>query len=371
MCWLDQWVKMQYLINVVRSLHQQMLEEIPRRLAELVGVSRDKVRVWAEHLRQPGKAGVPDMVLEVGPHRVIVECRVDGSAAPVSAAARHARRHAAKAGRGAMALVAVPFMGEVGRRLCAQLGVSWLDLSGNARLEAPGLRVCIEGRPNRFKRRGRPASWFAPKSSRVARWLLMYPKRMFLQRELAEATGLGEGFVSRIVRGLEEQELLMRNEAGAIGVANFDALLEAWREAYDFSKHHIVRGHIAARSSDEVLRQLAVHLRQREVEHAATGLAGAWLLNQFAGFRLVVFYVTQLPSFEVQQAMGFREESRGENVWLVVPHDEGVFHGAVERQGIRCVHPVQVYLDLKDHPERSAEAAEQLRAKLLRGNGST
>jgi hypothetical protein len=78
---------------------------------------------------------------------------------------------------------------------------------------------------------------------------------------------------------------------------------------------------------------------------------------------MVVFYVAHLPSAEAQQAMGFREESRGENVWLVVPNDEGVFHGAVEREGIRCAHPVQVYLDLKDHPERSAEAAEQLRHK--------
>jgi len=64
--------------------------------------------------------------------------------------------------------------------------------------------------------------------------------------------------------------------------------------------------------------------------------------------------------------MGFHEEQKGENVWLVVPNDEGVFHGATEREGVRCVHPVQVYMDLKDHPERSAEAAEQLRAQLLR-----
>jgi hypothetical protein len=52
-------------------------------------------------------------------------------------------------------------------------------------------------------------------------------------------------------------------------------------------------------------------------------------------------------------------------VWLVVPNDEGVFDGAAEREGVRCVHPVQAYLDLKDHPERSAEAAQQLRRKLL------
>jgi hypothetical protein len=70
-------------------------------------------------------------------------------------------------------------------------------------------------------------------------------------------------------------------------------------------------------------------------------LAGASLLNQFAGFRLVVFYVAQMPSAEARQAMGFHEEQKGENVWLVVPNDEGVFDGASERAGIRCVHPVR------------------------------
>jgi hypothetical protein len=82
----------------------------------------------------------------------------------------------------------------------------------------------------------------------------------------------------------------------------------------------------------------------------------------------VVFYVRQIPSAEARQAMGFHQESQGENVWLAVPNDEGVFHGAAEREGIRCVHPVQAYLDLKDHPERSAEAAEQLRRRFLSGN---
>jgi hypothetical protein len=30
--------------------------------------------------------------------------------------------------------------------------------------------------------------------------------------------------------------------------------------------------------------------------------------------------------------------------------------------GVPCVHPVQVYVDLKDQPERASEAAEHLRA---------
>ncbi len=182
-------------------------------------------------------------------------------------------------------------------------------------------------------------------------------------------SGLDEGFTSRIVRQLEEQYPVTRDVNGAVKVADYDAMLEAWREAYDFSKHHIVRGHIAARSSDGVLRHLAGQLKQRKIEHAATGLAAAWLLNQFAGFRLVAFYVGRLPSFETLQEMGFHQEQRGENVWLVVPNDEGVFHGVVDRDGIGCVHAVQVYLDLKNYPERSAEAAEELRQKLLRKGG--
>jgi hypothetical protein len=79
----------------------------------------------------------------------------------------------------------------------------------------------------------------------------------------------------------------------------------------------------------------------------------------------VAIYVASIPSAQAQRALGFREEPRGENVWLVVPNDRGVFDGAREREGIWCVHPVQAYLDLKGHPERSAEAAETLRRTLF------
>lgn len=51
--------------------------------------------------------------------------------------------------------------------------------------------------------------------------------------------------------------------------------------------------------------------------------------------------------------------------WLVVPKDAGVFHGSRDLDGLRCVHPVQAYLDLQGHPERSEEASESVREALL------
>ena len=52
-------------------------------------------------------------------------------------------------------------------------------------------------------------------------------------------------------------------------------------------------------------------------------------------------------------------------MWLVFPGDEGVFQGCADVDGVRCVHPVQVYLDLLGHPERAKEAANFLWQELL------
>jgi hypothetical protein len=257
-------------------------------------------------------------------------------------------------------------MGPVGRRRCEDAGVAWLDLSGNARIFAPGIRVLVEGRPNQFISRGRPSSAFAPKSARISRWLLMHPRQPMKQREIAQATGMDEGFTSRIISRLEEDGLVTRGQDGGIQPRDPNLLLDAWREAYDFSMHEVIQGHIAARSGEEALRLLADGLHVQKMRYAATGLAAAWCMTKFAGFRLVTMYVAERPAPEILERLGLREEVRGANVWIAIPKDEGVFQGANERDGVVCVHPVQAYLDLKDQPERAKEAAEQLRAALLK-----
>ena len=348
-----------------RELNQRMVEEISRRLAELLAVPASRVSVKLEPFVPGDENNRADLLVSAGNFNFAVEWKASGQASAVAMAIRSIRRFVEKSRKKFIPLVAAPFIGEVGQKMCEEAQICWLDLSGNAHLAGPGLRVNIEGKPNQFKRPGRPRSVFAPKSARIARWLLMKSDHAFSQRELAKASGLDEGFTSRIVRQLEEQRLVARDAAGAVKVAEYDAMLDAWRETYDFSKHHIVRGHIAARSSDEILNRVSEQLKRGKLVYAVTGLAGAWLCSGFAGFRLVVVYVAELPGKEACLDMGFHETERGENVWLVQPNDAGVFHGSAEREGISCAHPVQVYLDLKDHPERSAEAAKQLRAKFL------
>jgi hypothetical protein len=180
------------------------------------------------------------------------------------------KKYAVQAGRRSVPVVVTSFMGEAGKRLCDDAQVSWFDLSGNAHIVAPGLRIHVEGKPNKFGRRERPSTAFAPKSARLARRLLIEPTRWFRQQELARETGLDPGFTSKIVRRIEQDALVERDKAGAIHVSK-------------------PRG-----------------LRKSKIQHAATGLAAAWLQTEFAGFRLVTFFVGSQPNATLLKEVGFR-----------------------------------------------------------------
>lgn len=309
-----------------------------------------------------------DAVLAIRGHSFVLEWKRSGSLGPVAGAIRQLSMAQSSFPYHVIPLLAVPFMGTAAQERCAQAEVPWLDLSGNARIIVPGIFYQNLGNPNRFRRPGRPESAFGPKGSRIARSLLMEPAKAVTQRAIASSTGVDEGHTSRIVGKLLEVGLVERGEDG-IRVTDPGTLLDAWREAYRFDRHHVIRGHIASGGGDPLTRLIAETLSKTNMPYAATALGAAWLWTRYAGFRLSTVYLPDPPSKDIQKGLGFREEPRGANTWLVVPNDGGVFDGAEFVDGIRCVHPVQAYLDLKDHPERSTDAAEELRRRILfRGN---
>ena len=331
-----------------------------RRLAELLDVQPADMGV---QYQAPFAGQVVDALAECRGLTFVLELRGSGSLAHIFRATHLLRDIALHAPESTVPLLVVPFMGASAREHCREMGVSWLDLSGNARISAPGLYVHTDGHRNRSTRPGRPLTAFGAKGSRVARWLLMHPGEMVRQRALADSVGLNEGHVSRVVSKLDELGLVERDASG-VRVAEPGRLLEAWRDEYRFDRHSVLKGHVSASGGESVAAKLAAGLAAMRVSYAATGLAGAWYWTRYAGYRLATVYLEELPSAESLTALGFRDESRGANTWLTVPNDDGVFDGAQTIDGVRCVHPVQVYLDLKDHPERSAEAAEELRRQL-------
>ena len=335
------------------------IEQTLARLQEILDSPDDDTAIQqcAEHFRF-------DAVVSVRRHTFAIEWKRSGTLGQVAPAANRLKQAVKGSKPRLIPLVSVPYMSKKSRSYCEQLGVSWLDLSGNSSITARNLYVRERGGKNIFRRRGPPESAFGPKSSRITRWLLAHPGEIFRQRELSEAVGLNEGYTSRVIRKLVDSELVTRRRAG-VEVNDPDLLLDAWNEAYRFSRHALIRGHISAASGIALARELADAFAENRVRYAMTGLPATWLYTRYASFRLVTVYLDRVPSMKLQRHLGFREEGRGANIWFVVPNDEGVFHAGMTRDGVRCVHPAQAYLDLQEHPERASEAAEELKHRFL------
>jgi DNA-binding transcriptional regulator YhcF (GntR family) len=339
--------------------------KLPAALADLLGAAPSDF--VARTLPGVGRAIT---VFSFGTQAFVCLVKPSSGSAVVLGAVEQLKTALEEAGRGAVPLVVVPYMGPAGQRICAKAGVSWFDLSGNADIRAPGLRIRVEGRPNLYKRRGRPSSVFAPRSARIVRWLLVHPEIRFSreqlsQRAFAEEARVDPGLASRVLGRLEESGYISRERStGFIEVLDRDRLLDDWADEYDFRKHTIVEGHIATRSGEEQLRSLGEKLEKTGIDHATTGLGAGWLYTRFATFNLVTFYVSELPDEKRLAEMGFRETRLGANVWLVVPNDEGVMHNRGKGHGVFCVDPVQAYLDLRFHPERGMEMAPLLRRQI-------
>ena len=358
---LRKWASLDIKATMQVPRESLAIRQATERLAEILEAS-----VCTEDAGLPGRARdrlAPDAVLGSRGRCFVLEWKRSGSVGTVADAIRIVERYRSSFPREVIPLVAVPYMGEAGQELCARAGVAWLDLSGNARIVVPGIFYQNLGNPNRFRRPGRPESAFGPMGSRVARLLLTEPFEAVKQRDIAHGSGLSEGHVSKVVHKLLEAGLVERGGDG-VCVPDRGTLLDAWREEYRFDRYDVIRGHVSVAGSESPTGSIAEALDRTGSRYAVTALPAAWLWTRHAGFRLTTVYVESPPSTAVREELGFREEARGANTWLVVPNDEAVFAGAEPVDGIRCVHPVQAYLDLKDHPERSVEAAAELRRVL-------
>ena len=342
---------------MARSAPKELLDRAASKLRQHLG----DLRVVA---RDPKIAGNVDLILKGHGRSFVLEWKSRDDAPIIAEAIAQLKRQRGKA----IPLLAVPFMGEAGRRMTAEAGISWIDLAGNADIQGPGLLIRLLDNP-RPPRAGRPPNVFAPASSRLIRAFLMSEGRALSHRDLVERSGLDKARVSRLIPRLEDMGAI-RRVASSDGRAQFvakrpSAVLKDWYQAYDFSKHSIRRGFVleGGRSAESVARGLMRRISEAlgpGSRHAFTGLAGAWLHAPFATHRLVTVLTDADPGADALERLGFHEEDTGANVWLVRPNDASVFVGASSARGLPVAHPIQVYLDLKAQPERSAEAAVAL-----------
>ena len=262
-------------------------------------------------------------------------------------------------------VIVAPFVSGEGATICRDIGVGFIDLSGNCLLSFDGLYVERTGFSNKFRKPREIQSLFSPKSSRLARCLLSDPKRAWTLKGLSSETGVSIGLIHRLAVALEENLFVEKTPAG-LTLADPARLLEAWREEYRRRPRKWARYAVRTGSVEEWVTKLKTAAVQSAVRYALSGPSGAALVSAYLNPNLIHLYVDAVKGEFLAELGAYPVTSEG-NFLIRLAEQENEFIGSRDVKGISIVSDLQLYLDLWAMGGRGQEAAEELRRARLHG----
>jgi hypothetical protein len=240
-------------------------------------------------------------------------------------------------------LLVAPWLSPRTRALLASEGVNYLDLTGNAlvHLENPALFIQSQGadRDPSPTPRGK-ARVRGPKAGRLIRTLVDV-RPPYGVRELAEATGLAPGYISRLLDSLDDDALVERSKRGRVESVDIAGVLRRWVENYELFSSNDAATFLAPRGATQALSALA-NLSETGPS-AVTGSFAAVRYAPIAAPALLIVY-NETPT-ALAAALEMIPADSGTNVVVLRPFDPVVWERTAEQDGIRYVSPSQVVVD--------------------------
>jgi len=260
-------------------------------------------------------------------------------------------------------IIVSPYVSGEGALICRDMGIGFIDLSGNCLLNLDGLYVERTGFSNKFRKPREIRSLFSPKSSRLIRCLLSDPKRTWTLSGLSRETGVSIGLIHRVAVALEDN-LFAEKKPGGLQLEDPARLLEAWREECQRRARKWGRCVVRTGSVEDCMKKLKAAALQNGVRYALSGPSGASLISAYLNPNLVHVYVDVLKSEFLDELNAYPITSEG-NFLIRVVEQENEFIGSREVKGLYIVSDLQLYLDLWSMGGRGQEAAEELRRQRL------
>ncbi|MDE0804530.1 MAG: MarR family transcriptional regulator [Acidimicrobiales bacterium] len=220
--------------------------------------------------------------------------------------------------------------------------MSYLDATGNAeiRLDEPAVFIRTTGADRNPK--PKPASGprlRGPKAWALLRTLAEVPPP-FGVRELAEAVDVDPGYVSRVLRALEDELLITRKPRGPVTDVEWEGLIRKAASTYSVFDSNETSMWVATSGPTRFIEDVAV---KRIGDWAVTGSVAAARLAPVAGAEVAVIY-TDDPE-RLANAGRLLATTQGANVVIAVPYDPVVFESTDEADGIPYASPTQVVVD--------------------------
>ncbi|QAY59524.1 hypothetical protein ET475_05685 [Microbacterium protaetiae] len=253
------------------------------------------------------------------------------------------------------------------RTMLREAGVGYADATGNLylMLAVPALYLADRGADkDPWRGAGRPRGTLKGEpAARVVRALLD-TDRSWRVRDLISASGASTGATYRVLEYLNDQELAARDERGAWSVPNWERLLRAWAEDWNYLTETTVRRYIHPRGLIRVQAAAAAS----SLSYAVTGATAAAEWSTVAPQRALSFYTEGAAAAAAE--WGLRETDAGANVILLEPRTTRSFvfqNRGRTADGLARVAPAQAAVDLLNGPGRDPAEGEEL-ITWMRGN---
>jgi hypothetical protein len=241
-------------------------------------------------------------------------------------------------------LVVTPWLSERAREILTAEDINYLDFTGNVRiaLNHPSIFISSSGASRNPTPPPRATARLkGPKAGRLAR-LLTDVTPPYGVGQLAEVTGLAAGYISRLLKSLDEDAIIDRTKRGQVVSVDIPNLLRRWTETYDVFKSNETTSFVATHGPNELFDRLS-SLPSGSPPTIVTGSFSAVRFAPVAAPSLLLLYCSE-PS-NLARELGLLPADRGSNVALLRPFDEVVWERSTEESGVKYAAIAQTAAD--------------------------
>jgi len=314
-------------------------------------------------------ANAGDAVVEVAWRgqtcRYVAELRRDAKPQTLKLASDQVKQDAGKSGQGEPMIIA-PYLSSEKLDQLLDAGISAIDFSGNAAIEAPGRFLFYKtGNPNQYPDSFPIRSAYRGDGSLVARVLLL--DRQFqaigdiLEAIKTRGGALTMGTVSKVLQRLEADLIIKRPSRNAVRVIQLERLLDGLLDAYQSPKIESTwTGKVTMPTANLLARLEGL---AGEGGLVRTGESSAGEYAAWAGEPIITCYCPATPAKLLEQLGAEAKETRGfPNLRLIQTDDQRVYF---DRRPSLVASPIQSWLEMASGDKRQKEVAEQIRTFLL------
>ena len=268
---------------------------------------------------------------------------------------------------GVVPVLAAPYLSPQRQEICRDMGVCFIDLSGNVYLKYKSFYIERIGFPNKYPKERQGRDPFSDKASLILQALLKGGAYQWGIRELAKKTGLNPGFVSRMARELEDRNYVARINH-KMRIRSPEGILDDWVRAYNLKRNKSVKYFCMAASTAEILEKVRGLGIPEKIKYSLSVQAGANMVSPYAVYKEVHVYIENINDIEYfEKKLNLNRTDQGANMVFMLPYyKHSVFNDSRVIKNLWVVSDIQLYLDLYGYPARGREQAEHLFNKRLK-----